>query len=513
MKYYLYLTAFVTGAVIMGLEMLGFRLFAPFFGYTIYVWGSLIGMVMMALTLGYTIGGRLADRSGKLSLLYILILVAALYLLPIYYFFPKLVAPMLGWHLIPATLMTSLLAYGVPMVCLSVTSPFIIGVSAKSGNIGTTAGKVYAISTAGSILGTFLTAFYLVPSFGTKKTLLFCFILLLLISLLGLFKSFGKKAFFVLGLIPLGFLPHHDYYQDLLTQGKKNILYHGESKYSHIFILEDPFTNLITLHSKLAIAESALYRHRILSGRFLFWDFFTLGPILRPATEELLFMGVAGGSSLRQLLYFFPQLTIDAVELDEKMIQASKDILGLKESDRLRLHIADARPFLMRSNQKYGAVGIDISGAGLNVPFYAASLEFYTLVRNHMREDGVLIMNISGPGEALMNTVASVFPSVFRLEESSILIAFPHAVPLEEVKAKFREWNVFQMEVALEDPYHLTEVNPQEEKFAFGDLLVKAWETVIPISFNPKEWVLSDDLSPIEQISYQLYTERYRSAH
>jgi MFS family permease len=185
----LYLTAFLCGAAIMLLEMLGFRLLPPYFGYSIAVWGALLGVVMVALAAGYYAGGSLADRHPRLRTLYLLILAAAGYALLLLFAYPAILGYSARFDLVPGALFASLLLFGVPMGALSTVSPFVIRLLAREQGVGRVAGSVYAVSTLGSIAGTFLTAFYLVPLIGTRATLLVGVISLALVGGLGILAS------------------------------------------------------------------------------------------------------------------------------------------------------------------------------------------------------------------------------------------------------------------------------------------------------------------------------------
>ena len=507
MTLYPLLTAFLTGAIIMCLEILGFRLFAPYFGYSVYVWGSLIGIVMTALALGYYVGGRLADRGVRPLVLYLIILCAALYLLFIHFFFSQIASSFAGSDLILGTLGMSLIVYGPPMFALSIVSPFIIGIRAKMGHVGTTAGQVYGISTAGSILGTFLSAFYLLPSFGTKITLLTCFFSLLFIALFGILL-FSRKALLLILLVPLPLIPHRD--GTMLSLSKdKDILYDGQSRYSRLLVFENRLDHLITLQSTFMSSYSAIIRDQILSGRYYYWDFFSLAPLLVLNPQNALLLGIAGGVSLRQIHYFFPELQIDAVEIDEKVIEVGKKFFGLPEDEKIHLHTEDARPFIDHSSKGYDTIGIDLYGGGGSViPFYVATKEFYTSVLRHLNDDGMVILNISGgPSKEILNTLTSVFPSVFQLKGISIGLAFPKKISLEEVKARLRQVNVFKLGKTV----GTTQGNPvggagwDPEVDRLNDLIVKAWETVVPVTFDEKSIVFTDDISPIERLSYSSF--------
>lgn len=185
----LYLTSFLCGATIMLLEMLGFRLLPPYFGYSITVWGTLLGVVMVALTAGYYAGGSLADRRPHGRTLYLLILAAAGYTLLLLFSYPAVLRYSARFDLLPGTILASVLLFAVPMGMLSTVSPFVIRLLAREDGIGSVAGTVYAVSTVGSIAGTVLTAFYLVPVIGTRATLVVAVVSLAVVGGVGVLAS------------------------------------------------------------------------------------------------------------------------------------------------------------------------------------------------------------------------------------------------------------------------------------------------------------------------------------
>ena len=189
----LYLTSFLCGATIMVLEILGFRLLPPYFGASISVWGSLLGVVMVALAVGYYAGGFLADRMPYPRMLYLMVLVAAGYNLLVLVAYRDILEFAMRFDLVTGSLAASLLLFAVPMATLGTVSPFIIRLLARDGAVGTVAGHVYAVSTVGSLAGTFLASFYLIPTIGIRASLTLSLVTLTVVAGLGLLGS-GLRA-------------------------------------------------------------------------------------------------------------------------------------------------------------------------------------------------------------------------------------------------------------------------------------------------------------------------------
>ena len=194
------ITAFFSGAIIMVLEILGFRVLAPYFGYSVYVSGSLIGIVMVALSFGYFSGGQLADRRPQKSLLYKLLLAADIYVIIISFFYINLLETLSGLGVVYGAIASSFILFAPSMMLLWMVPPFIIRLMTNDPNIvGSIAGDITAIGTIGSIIGTFGATFILIPKLGSHWTMYMCSILLLLIAVLGL--AVRRKGYLLLILI------------------------------------------------------------------------------------------------------------------------------------------------------------------------------------------------------------------------------------------------------------------------------------------------------------------------
>ena len=182
----LYLTSFLTGFIVLSLEILGFRMLSPYFGYSIYTSGSLIGIILSSLTIGYYLGGILADKNKDINLMFKLILIADIYLFLIGIFYNKVFLYFSKFNLVYGTILSSIIIFTLPIILLSIVSPYLIKLLSSDNNVGRTTGKISALSTIGNISGVFITTFIFIPNIGTHKTIYILAILLLIISLLWL---------------------------------------------------------------------------------------------------------------------------------------------------------------------------------------------------------------------------------------------------------------------------------------------------------------------------------------
>jgi len=406
----LLIVAFLAGASMMSVELAASRVMAPAFGSGIYVWGSLIGMVMVALSCGYFLGGRVADKSKDRRVLFNALLFAGI---------AVSFVPFLGLQVVMASMLAglrfgpilaSLVLFTIPMCLLSMVSPMVIRFYARDlSTIGSSSGLVYAVSTAGSIFGTFFTAFVLLPELGTKATLLLN-ASVLFIAGFSMFLSLDK-ALLVILLIPGFFLNN---IQDMgLEKIYGDVIYNGESEYNIIRVYDTPKYRMLKLDEE-GVMQTYLVKNSILTGRY--YDVYCVGPLLSRG-KSVLFLGMAGGTAVKQLLNFY-DVSVDAVELDPKVVDVAKEYFDVREGERLRIHVGDGRQYL-RGAGKYDIIDVDTFTGGANIPFHMATYEFFQEAKGHMTGDGILMMNIvdQEPKKELTMSMAytlkKVFPSVF----------------------------------------------------------------------------------------------------
>jgi spermidine synthase len=404
----------------MGLELLGFRLFGPVFGYSSYVWGSLIGIVLAALALGYILGGRLADKKPRASVLFKRIVAAGAYLfLTLLIYTDVLEMSYIRLGTILGSMAATCIIYGPPMVLFGMVSPFVIRLLAAQKDVGRIAGGIYGLSTIGSILGTFVTAFILIRALGSHATLLLFASTVLVVGVVGL-VSYAPKwvgALALVAIAPFSF-PHP----------AKNVLLHKESFYNDIRVLrrEDGKTSLsVNRWTSYSVAVSE--KENYLTGNS-YYDYFSAAALLTEP-RGILILGMGAGTSVHQYLHFFPDAHVDAVEIDPEIIRIAKDkrYFGVKESPRLKIFTEDARPFLSKSKKKYDVIELDMFQGGPDVPFYVTTKEFFRLVADHVLPKGVAMMNVLSVGEestllcSIDRTLRTAFQTVFavRVEKSS----------------------------------------------------------------------------------------------
>ena len=453
----------------MGLELLGFRLYAPYFGYSIYVWGSLIAVVMAALAGGYAIGGWLSDRSTSDTPLYITILASGAYQLIIVYTVERLLRALWNDGVFSGTIIATLIVFAPPMILLAETSPFVIRLLARAGHVGSSAGRVYALATVGSIAGVLATSFLLIPDLGTHATLQILCAVSIGVGIAGLA---ARRRSVLLGILALVMLvaapkPKLRYFE----------IWRGESVYNQVRVIHYKGYLWLALND-LRHSHTTFKDNSVWSGSYQ--DVFVLGPVFvnRP---HLLVLGMGAGGSIRMTRVADPNIQVDAVEIDPLVVKAAQRFFGLPQRARwLHVHIADARPWLAQDRATYNLIHVDLYQGGPYIPFYLVTEEFFRLVRAHMSSAGLLMMNVYDAGkkhEILYSTVATlkrVFPTVLvysRLPKSYMIFAFAEARPLISIRNELEQasGNPGVVQIARAAAAGITDITPPPATIVFTD--------------------------------------------
>lgn len=479
-------TATVTGAIVMAMELTAFRLYAPFFGNSIYVWGSMISVVMLALAAGYSLGGWIADWKPTDSVLYFVVLGSGVYQLLIVFSMRAVLLKL--WHMGDFTgpTLATIIIFAPPMTALAMTSPFVIRLLARTGHVGITVGRVFALSTAGSIAGVLGTSFYLVPRFGTRITMEILCGASILVGAAGLMVRRKVAVLLALLVVILFVVP--------APKPPSTLIWSGDSAYNRILVLEKDGKRWLVLNDS-RFAQTVEMVGGGSSGFYL--DEFALGPVVVTA-KKLLVLGMGAGGSIQSARAVAPEIEIDAVEIDPEVVRVAGTFFGLPQNDpKLRVHIADARPWLAGSaaNSKFDLLHIDLFQGGPYVPFYLTTVEFFQLVRSRMTDDGVLMVNVYDESakrellEAMGATLRKIFPSVESLSTAGgnhILFAFPQKRDILETAVRLKEGA---------GPAWVRKLSMK----AAGEI----------VEFEPKAGavIFTDDLAPIEQMTRRMLAE------
>jgi len=406
------LLVFGAGTGTLAVEISASRLLAPYYGSSTIVWANLIGLVLLALSLGYWLGGKLADRRPSGRLLGRLVLAAGVYVAVL----PFVTGPILdvaarGLDELSAgsvvgSFFATLVLFAPPVFVLGMVSPFAIRLALDTiGSAGEVAGRLYALSTAGSLLGTFLPALVTIPLIGTQRTLIGSAAVLAAASapLLGGRGLAAAAAVGALLAVPPG----------VVRASEGRILHEQESRYQFVQVVERGGVRRLYLNEGVAV--HSVYRpDTVLTGGV--WDVLLAIPaLLDREPRSLAVLGNAGGTVARAYGVYWPRVDVDGVEIDPAVSEAGLRWFGMGENPRLRVVDADARPFLRRTDRRYDVIFVDAYRQPY-VPFYLATREFFELAKSRLRPGGLLALNVATlPGDSrlrddLAGTVATVFP-------------------------------------------------------------------------------------------------------
>ena len=428
----IYIVAFVTGAIVMSFEMLGSRYLNPYFGSGIYTWAALISTVLAALTTGYFLGGWLADRKPSASVLGMTVLIGSVYLLLLPTFAEQLLELALAAidDIQTGSLVAALTIMFFPVTLLGMYSPFAIRLLLRTAqSSGMVSGTVYGISTAGSIVGTLGTTFFLLPTIGSRAiTLTLGAVGLLAGLLLIALPHLGRRALaivvatgslaFCLSLIAS--TAHADDLVDeriraaLLKQSDGQIA-HIETQYNDIYITKRRAELTMSFQLKgWDYTESAINLRELDDLPVNYTRVMTIATIYPTAPKKLLMIGLGGGSISTYLGRTMPDVTIDTIEIDPGVISAAKKYFGLRENTRVRYLTGDGRVMLKRNKELYDLILLDAFRGGY-VPFHLLTKEFYLLLRQHLAPTGAVAFNVHDGTKLYLSTIrtlTTVFPSV-----------------------------------------------------------------------------------------------------
>jgi predicted membrane-bound spermidine synthase len=425
----LLVSVFVSGAVVMALELLGSRILAPVFGNSIFVWGSLIGVVLASLSAGYYLGGKLADRRPELQTLSLVIFGAGVLILGIPTLAPAVFNAAIGISLGDrySPLVATTLLLGPPSTLLGMVSPYAIRLAAKSfEKLGKASGNLYALSTIGSILGTFVTVFVLIPEFGVNQIIVALGATLLVIAFLGLGRRL--KVFVLLFLIVLPFaapyLVGHRLTAATYSLALGDTLYETDTPYHHLLVV-DAYDPAYQSTIRYLILDDNFHSAMDLSNPdrdvFAYTEYFHLPFIMNSEIRKVLFIGGGGFTGPKSFLERYPNVTVDVVEIDPEVIRVAEQYFNVDWTNpRLHIYNEDGRVFLQQTSQRYDSVILDAYSKSY-VPFHLMTEEFFRLLANHMTASGTVVSNLiaqtSGSSSQLLaaevKTMQTVFPNVY----------------------------------------------------------------------------------------------------
>jgi spermidine synthase len=427
------------GAGSTSTEICASRLLAPYFGASTVVWANVIGLVLAALSLGYWLGGRLADRRPHPRVLGMIVVAAgALVAVVPFASQPFLDLTVRGLNNVSAgavvgSFLGSLVLFAPPVVLLGTAAPFAIRLAVSDVAVaGTVSGRLYALSTVGSIAGVFVPAIVTIELFGTQRTLVGTAVVVALGGSLLLHRRWILAPVALAGVlaVPVG-----------VVKPVAGLLYEKESPYQFVQVVQKGPVRDLYLNEGIAV-HSEWRRNTVLTGDE--WDMFlTVPPLLGRIVRSVAILGNAGGTTARAYGVFYPSARIDGVELDPAVTAAARRYMGLGRIRHLHVVTADARPFLERTHERFDAILIDAYRQPY-VPFYLATQQFFRLVRSRLRPGGIVALNVATvPGDHRLagdvaGTLRTVFPQVLTwqaLTLNQLVLGFDRPISRTRLRA------------------------------------------------------------------------------
>jgi len=499
MRRYLYFTVFASGMTTLAAELSASRLLGNVFGTSNLVWAAIIGLILIYLTLGYSLGGRWADRSPTPKTMYAILAWGAFTIGVV----PYIATPVLraaanafdGLQVgvLAGAFLGVLVLFSVPVTLLGMISPFAIRLSMQDARqAGNVSGTIYAISTLGSFVGTYLPVLVLIPTIGTSKTFLVFSLFLLFVALAGLGLSSGRKVMMpyflmVIALLTLAILAGNSSIKNSSGQ-----VFETESAYNYIQVLQrDGFTYLRLNEGQ---GVHSIYKpgelnyggpwQQFLSGPFFYKD-------AQPEdVKRIAIIGLAAGTTARQAASVFQGVVIDGFELDPEIVKVGIEYFGM-DIPNLNVHVEDGRWGLTKSPYLYEIIAVDAYRPPY-IPWHMTTREFFQAAYDHLSERGALVINVGrAPNDrslidGLATTIAAVFPSVYVMDIpgtfNSMVYATRKPTHREDLNANMVMLSVRQGV----DPLLVTSVH-------------QTWINLQPAP--PKTIVFTDDLAPIEWIT------------
>ncbi|MCR5136564.1 MAG: fused MFS/spermidine synthase [Oscillospiraceae bacterium] len=506
-KAYLYMTEFFAGMSVMAVELGASRLLAPYFSSSQIVWTIIIGTIMIAMALGNLYGGRRADRDPNPDRLYRSILIAAVWiaLIPVLgkYVIVGVSAILIfsvnSAYLVWAAFAACMLIFVFPLFLLGTVTPSLAKYTME--NLEDNArivGTLGAANTIGSIIGTFVPTFVTIPAVGTAVTFLVFAGILLLLALIYFFsaKPHGAAPAVGLGIFllscALGCRSGFAFW-------KNDLLYEGESVYNYLQV-EDTEDSVIFSTNVLFGVQSVLPKDASMTG--MYYDYALAAPLMAGVQEKLtagqeftmLILGMGTGTYGSQCAHYFPSMQIEGVEIDSKITWLAREYFGMPEE--MKVCTYDGRAYLNTSDRKYDVIMVD-AYQDITIPFHMSSVEFFRLVRSHLKEDGVLVVNMNMRGEqegsinrCLSDTIAAVFSEVCTVD-----------VPGSTNRELF----------ASDSPELLQVLERNIGMYGSGELadLIGSVQRRLT-AYEAGDFLLTDDCAPVELLGMQVIDELIR---
>jgi len=464
------------------------------------VWASIIGLILIYLAVGYFLGGRWADRNPYSRTMYSAMAWGA-FLSGLVPLFARVVLPVaadafdqLNVGILLSSFATVLVLFSIPVTLLGTISPFAIRLAISDPKeAGSVSGKVYAVSTLGSFIGTFLPVLILIPLVGTTWTFVIFSLFLTSVALIGIWLSSGWRVVLLYIWMPIVTIVLGLVVSQKPIKSTHGQIYETESAYNYIQVLEHDSYRVLRLNE--GQGQHSIWHPDDLDYHGP-WEQVLAAPFFNPAphdlkeVESLAIVGLAAGTIARQASVVFGPIPIDGYEIDPEIINVARKFFGMGMPN-LNAYAQDGRVGLSQSDERYSVISIDAYRPPY-IPWHLTTREFFEIVGAHLTEDGVMVINVGrSPSDrklvdGMVSTIRKVFPSVYVMDvdDSFNSIVYATIQPTDQN-------NLFENLLHL---YSVSDVHP---------LLIVSIERTLtnlkPISES--EIVFTDDWAPIEWIT------------
>jgi spermidine synthase len=481
----------------MSLEMVAPRLIAPILGNSIYTWTSIIGFVLLGLSLGNFLGGRLADRGFKLDLLGKLYLTTAVLISAINIILnQKEFVSLISWSVIWDNLIMSALLFLLPSFLLATTQPLIIKSALKDqAHLGRGYGQIAASSSIGSLLGVFLTGFYLISTIGSKNLIQIIFLLILALSIVIFIKEKRKELLAVAIVLGLLFFfasnPQSDKSERLLSK--------TESNYYKIRVVERDFMN----YGKSRMMMIDLDLHSIESEKKLniYTDIYPLFKNLKTDLSDVLVIGGGAYTLPKNIQSYYPNSNVEVIELDPEVTKLAEEYFSL-DAGKIKTLWGDARTIINNSEKKYDLIYGDAYNSIISVPGHLLTKEYNDAVRGQLKDGGIYTLNFIASKANNKKMLSAVYHTFQKTFPEHFLISF--AADDRDVQN-----------------FNLVGIN-SKEKISYESLIKKMGDDpaargliplIVPVpelAVGPEKIILTDNYFPVESLMSSVIKSEYK---
>lgn len=513
-KLYLYLTEFFAGMSVMAVELGASRLLAPYFSSSQIVWTIIIGTIMIAMALGNIWGGRNADKNPDPDRLYKRLLIAAVWIaaIPVLGKFiilgisGLLVISVRSSFLVIAAFASCMVIFVFPLFLLGTVTPSLAKYTVGSlDDSGKTVGTLGAFNTVGSIIGTFVPTFITIPAVGTSVTFLIFSGILLVLGLVYFIAGRKNPAGCVIAAVLFILCSIFGNWASFAFW-EKDLSYEGESIYNYLQVRETEKSVILSTNVLFGV-QSILMKDNSLSG--MYYDYAMAAPLMtdkggslcgreaKASGEEgadavnILILGMGTGTYAKQCMQYFENVSVEGVEIDSRITDLAYEYFELPESVEVTAY--DGRPYLQAVDKRYDVIMVD-AYQDITIPFQMSSVEFFTLVREHLTENGVMVVNMNMHSEKAGNinaylgdTIANVFPQVYTVDVTG---------------STNREL------FASENPQMLQRLS-ENVNLLENESLAVMMDTVSGNlrAYEPQGYLLTDDKAPVELLGMEVIDE------